>query len=56
MIISHEADNRSSHRWQEKSGGDAWATAGGGRRRESSGRSVIETEAQPDEEGSPGQL
>lgn len=56
MILGHEADNRSSHRWQEKSGGDAWGTGRGGRRIESSGRSMIETEAQPDEEGCPGQL
>lgn len=57
MIVGHEADNRSSHRWQEKLGGDSWGTGRGGRRTESSERSIIEIEAQPDdEEGCPGQL
>lgn len=31
MIVGHEADNRSSHRWQEKLGGDLGAQCEGGR-------------------------
>lgn len=50
MIVGHEADNKVQPQVARKSWEETLGAQGGGRRTESSERSIIEIEAQPDDE------